>query len=93
MVRLAVLEVVETRQWPILVFCFICGTRSLVGRQVHRYKSCFMNHVASIHAPSNVISCSVCISGRCVAFMTPAILVKMPFLWDCNFFGVRLRAV
>ena len=33
------------------------------------------------------------IGGRCVAFMTPAILVETLFLWDCNFLCIRLRAV
>ena len=36
---------------------FLCGTRSLIGRQLLGQQSCFMNHVASLQLNSHAISC------------------------------------
>ena len=39
------------------------GTLSLVRRQLHGYKSCYVNHVVLLHWNSIAISCFIRISG------------------------------
>ena len=57
------------------------GTLCLIGRELHGYKSCYVNHVALLHWKSITISC-FCMHFEllCCFFYGAAVLVEMPQL-------------